>query len=89
MKTVRLIIKGKVQGVFYRAFAKNLAEQLHITGWTKNLPDRTVEIKATATEEALKNFIYNCKQGPPKAIVDELVIEEQPTEQFNDFKIIR
>ena len=89
MKTVRLIIKGRVQGVFYRATAKDVADLLGVRGWVKNLPDDNVEIMATAAEDILQKFIGWCKQGPPKAKVDEVVIEELDTEEFKGFKILR
>lgn len=89
MQTIRLIVKGKVQGVFYRAFIKDTAEQMGITGWVKNLPDKNVELVATSSENILKNFISICRQGPPRAIVEEIIKEELPVEQFNGFKIIR
>jgi len=89
MKTVRLVIKGKVQGVFYRATAKDVADELGIKGWIKNLPDRNVEIKATATEDTLQKFIDWCKQGPPKARVDEVIVEELSLEEPKDFRVIR
>ena len=90
MKTIRLTVKGKVQGVYYRASAKNIAEQLAITGWIKNLPDRNVEIIATtSSEELLQQFIDWCRQGPPRAIVEEVIIEELTIEPFTGFRIIR
>ena len=89
MKTVRLIIKGKVQGVFYRATAKDVADLLAIKGWVKNLPDNNVEITATATDESLQKFIAWCKQGPPKAKVDEVIVEYLDLQEFSGFKIIR
>ena len=89
MKTVRLIIKGKVQGVFYRATAKDVADLTGVKGWVKNLPDNNVEITATATEETLRRFINWCKQGPPKARVEDVVIEELELQEFNNFKVIR
>ena len=89
MKTIRLTIKGKVQGVFYRATAKDVADQLGIKGWVKNRPDKNVEIKATASEEILQKFINWCKQGPPKATVDDVIVEELGLEEFNGFSIIR
>ena len=89
MKTIRLTIKGKVQGVFFRATAKDIADELGIKGSVKNLPDRNVEIKATATEDILQKFIDWCKQGPPKARVDEVIVEELNAEEFNGFRIIR
>jgi acylphosphatase len=89
MKTIRLTVKGKVQGVYFRANAKNKASELGITGWVKNLPDDTVEIKATATDDLLQQFINWCREGPSRAIVNDLIIEELPYEPFIDFRIIK
>ena len=89
MKTVRLTIKGKVQGVFYRATAKDVADLIGVNGWVKNLPNDNVEIIATATEEILQKFINWCKQGPPKAKVDDVNVEELELQEFNGFRIIR
>ena len=89
MQTIRLIVKGKVQGVYYRAFIKEMADQLSVSGWIKNLPDKNVEIKATATEEQLQQFINWCKQGSARAIVNEVMIEELSIEAFNGFRIFR
>ena len=89
MKTVRLTIKGKVQGVFYRATAKDVADLTGVKGWVKNLHDDNVEITATAPQETLQKFINWCKQGPPKARVDNVIVEELDLEEFNGFRIIR
>ena len=89
MKTIRLTIKGKVQGVFYRAIAKEVADALGIKGWIRNLPDRNVQITATATDELLQKFAGWCKQGPPKAKVDEVIVDDLVLEEFRDFRIIR
>ena len=89
MKTVRLTITGKVQGVFYRATAKDVADLTGVKGLVKNLPDSNVEITATATEEALQKFINWCKQGPPKARVDDVIVDELDLQEFNGFRIIR
>ena len=89
MKTIRLTIKGKVQGVFYRATAKDVADLLGIKGWVKNLSDNNVEITATASGETLQKFINWCKQGPPKARVDDVIVEDVDLQEFNGFKVIR
>lgn len=89
MKTVRLIIKGKVQGVFYRATAKDVADLIGVKGWVKNLPDDNVEIMATAADDVLQKFIAWCKQGPPRAKVDEVIVEELNSEEFKGFRIMR
>ena len=89
MKTVRLIIKGKVQGVFYRATAKDVADLTGVKGWVRNLPDDSVEITATAPEGTLQKFISWCKQGPPKARVDDVIVKELDLQEFSNFKVIR
>jgi acylphosphatase len=89
MKTIRLTIKGRVQGVFYRATAKDVAELIGVKGWVRNLPDRNVEITVTASEDVLQKFIDWCKQGPPKATVDEVIVEDLALEEFKGFRIIR
>lgn len=89
MPTVHLIVKGSVQGVFYRATAKNIAEKIGITGWIKNTKDGDVEIMATGTAERLKQFIDWCKKGPAKAIVTEILISPKPDEAFDLFYITR
>ena len=89
MKTIRLIIKGKVQGVFFRATAKDIADRLGIQGWVRNLPDKNVEIIATATDELLAQLIEWCKKGPPRAIVDEVIIEDMEAQPAQGFRIMR
>ena len=89
MKTVRLTINGKVQGVFYSATAKDVADLTGVKGWVRNLPDNNVEITATATEETLQKFINWCKQGPPKARVEKVIVEELDLEEFNGFSVFR
>lgn len=89
MKTIRLTIKGRVQGVFYRATAKDVAELIGVKGWVRNLPDKNVEITVTASEDVLQKFIDWCKQGPPKATVDEVIVEDLTLEEFKGFRIIR
>lgn len=89
MQTIRLIIKGKVQGVNYRANAKNVADLIGVKGWVRNLPDSNVEITATAAEDVLQKFIGWCKQGPPRAVVEEVIVEETALVEFSVFRIIR
>jgi acylphosphatase len=58
------IIRGRVQGVGFRYFAKNKAEELHLTGWVRNLPDGTVEVLAVGPVPALEQFMQRLKVGP-------------------------
>ncbi|MGN6401508.1 MAG: acylphosphatase [Flavisolibacter sp.] len=89
MPTVHLLIKGKVQGVFYRATAKDVAKELGLTGWVKNTKEGNVEALASGSAEQLQQFINWCRQGPAKAIVTNVEINFFEEQAFNDFKIIR
>jgi acylphosphatase len=89
MNTIRLIVTGKVQGVFYRQSAKAKAMELYITGTVKNLPAGDVEIIATGNREQLDSLITWCKIGPPKAVVTNIRIEELSVQLFGNFSIIR
>lgn len=84
-----MIVKGKVQGVYYRASAKKTAEQLSIRGWIKNLPDRNVEINAIGSEELIQKYIDWCRQGPLGAVVQDVIVEDIPEEGFTDFRILK
>jgi len=83
------MIKGNVQGVFYRASAKEVAEKLSITGWIKNTINGEVEAMASGDTKAVQEFINWCKKGPSKAIVKEVVVTEKEGVSFNEFSIIR
>jgi acylphosphatase len=87
MPTVHLIIKGRVQGVFYRASAKQIAKEIGATGWVKNTDEGDVEIVAVGTEEQLRKFIDWCKVGPTHATVTEVVIDHIEGESFKNFEI--
>lgn len=89
MPTMRLIIRGKVQGVFYRATARDVAEQKGITGWVKNTVEGYVEIMATGSEDQLENFLQWCRQGPPRAQVTAIDQEYLPEQDFDGFRITR
>jgi acylphosphatase len=89
MSTYHILVKGKVQGVFYRASAKEKAEELELTGWVKNTPEGDVEITVCGKEEQVLLFVAWCRQGPPMAKVSE--VQESKVDEiiFNNFKIIR
>lgn len=75
MKQVRLKIYGQVQGVFYRANARDKAQELGLQIEAENQPDGTVEIIAEGRGEDLKKFIDWCYQGPPSAKVEKIDIK--------------
>lgn len=88
MKRYHLVVSGKVQGVFYRDFARLQAEKLHLTGWVKNLSNGTVEILAEGSESDLKKYVLACKRGPLVAFVKAVDIKESDaTGEFSEFDI--
>jgi len=89
MPTVHLIIKGKVQGVFYRVRAKKTAYKNGITGWVRNTPAGDVEMMATASQNALDSFIEWCRKGPAAAKVSNVEVTEKEEQLFDEFTIIR
>ena len=89
MPAVHLIIKGKVQGVFFRATAKDVADEIGITGWVRNTMDGNVEIVASGNKEQLDRFIEWCRQGPPKAVVTDVILSPKTDESFERFRIAR
>ena len=89
MPTIHLLIKGKVQGVFYRVTAKKIADKLKLTGWIKNTINDDVEATVTGGEEQLQQFINWCKKGPEKAKVEDVITTQETETPFNDFEIVR
>jgi len=89
MSTVHLLIKGKVQGVFFRATAKEVADKLGIKGWVKNTWSDDVEAMATGSEDAVQKFIEWCKIGPRKAFVEKIIVTPKEDASFKDFSVIR
>jgi acylphosphatase len=83
------IIKGRVQGVFFRATTQEYAERMGITGTVRNVPDGTVEIFAQGPRDKLERFIEKLegKSGPGMVVVlkNNFTI---PTKKFSDFDII-
>ena len=76
MPTVHILIKGKVQGVFYRASAKEAADRCHIAGWIRNTREGHVEALASGHEEDLNRFIAWCRKGPEQAVVSDVIVSD-------------
>lgn len=89
MKTLRIIVSGRVQGVFFRASTKAVADQIGIRGIVKNLPDGTVFIEAEGEDFLMEDFLDWCKYGPDDARVDDISIEEIETKNYRNFNILK
>jgi acylphosphatase len=88
MRKVKILVSGRVQGVYFRAFTQNKAKQLGVKGSARNLPDGRVEIIAEAEKGAIEDFIQWCHKGPVTARVDHIEMTElQPDEQLTSFDV--
>jgi acylphosphatase len=87
---VRLLIEGRVQGVFFRASAQAEARRLGLTGWVRNRPDGAVEIVAEGERKKLHDLIAWCRHGPRGAEVENVRIGwEEFSGEFSAFRITR
>lgn len=82
-----LRITGRVQGVFFRSSTKRKAEELHVTGRVRNVPDGSVEVFAEGSEEDLQELIKWCQEGPAGARVEGVEIQEATEEGGEGFRI--
>jgi len=71
-KTVDIKIRGKVQGVYFRKYTREKAQELGVNGWVKNKNDGSVEIYATGLETAVDKLIEFCHLGSPAADVESV-----------------
>jgi acylphosphatase len=79
----RFFVSGRVQGVGYRYFAVDTAEQLRLTGYAKNLADGRVEVYAIGTSDELRDFARELRRGPAHAAVAD--VAEVEAEVLLDF----
>jgi acylphosphatase len=88
-KRIQLIVRGRVQGVYFRAATQREARRLGITGWVKNRPDGGVEILAEGDEDAIKELGSWANHGPSAARVDSVDIRWRGyTGEFYEFQIV-
>ena len=72
----RLLIRGRVQGVGYRAWVEHRARRLGLQGWVRNRRDGSVEALFAGAEEIVTNMVASCRRGPSSARVDDIAEEE-------------
>jgi acylphosphatase len=88
-KRVELIIRGRVQGVFFRAAAQREARRLGITGWVKNRTDGSLELTAEGEEDSIRELTGWAQHGPSAARVDHVDVRWRGySGEFPEFVII-
>lgn len=88
MKALRLLISGRVQGVYYRKSTQLQARELGLAGWVRNLPDGRVEVHCEGPDQAVDELVAWCYQGPPDALVRS--VEQHPTlfQAYSTFEVL-
>ena len=83
-----ILVSGRVQGVYYRAFTQEAALRLGLTGFCRNLPDGSVEVVAEGDREVIEILIDRLRIGPPRAKVEAIQVNWKTADKsFKDFSI--
>ena len=87
--TVRKRVRahGDVQGVFFRDSARRAAEEHGVAGWAANRPDGTVEAVFEGDADAVERLVALCREGPGRATVEQLDVEDEPPEGLQGFSV--
>jgi len=88
-KHLDITVTGHVQGVFYRASTKAVADQLGVKGCVINEPNGSVFIEAEGDDMALEMFLDWCKEGPEHAKVISVQSNEGELKNYRNFEVVR
>lgn len=80
-------VTGRVQGVFFRAWTKQQADELGVTGWVRNCPDGRVDAHVEGEDSAVQRLIDQLRRGPPAAQVEDVHVWDVETFDFDDFEV--
>jgi acylphosphatase len=83
----RLIVHGRVQGVFFRDTARRMAQSRDLGGWARNTPEGTVELVFEGEREGVNALVRWCREGPRGATVERVEVFEEEPEGLTDFRI--
>lgn len=83
----RVVVHGAVQGVFFRASCQHEAARRGVTGWVSNRPDGAVEAVFEGEDAAVETLIDWCRQGPPRAEVSSVDVNEEDPEGLRGFDV--
>ena len=82
---IKVIVKGRVQGVFYRVHTQSQADRLGVKGYVKNLPDGSVEAVFEGDRQSVSQMVKWCHQGPKASFVEHVLAKE--ADGLSNFKI--
>jgi len=83
----RVVISGRVQGVFFRDTCERVASGLGVRGWVRNRSDGTVEVAAEGSRDAVDALLDWCRQGPSRADVIGIEVHDEPVAAERGFRV--
>ncbi len=89
IRRISVIVKGLVQGVYFRYFTREAAVKTGVSGWVRNLPNGDVQIEAQADEDKLELFLKYVRKGPELSRVENTEVTDLPVLENEDGFVIR
>jgi acylphosphatase len=83
-----VVVKGQVQGVFFRDSTRREAARRGVVGWVRNRPDGAVEAVFEGPSEAVEAMVSFCSRGPRGAYVDDVEVSSEPVEGLIGFEVL-
>ena len=82
-----VVVRGRVQGVFFRDSLRERAETAGVAGWAKNRDDGAVEVVLEGSPGAVEEVLSFCESGPPRADVEDLDVSDEQPEGLSGFSV--
>jgi acylphosphatase len=83
----RVLISGRVQGVFFRDTCRKMAERHGVSGWVRNMPDGSVEAVFEGSTGDVSRLVEWSRHGPRTAVVEDVRVQAEPPEGISGFQI--
>lgn len=83
----RVLVSGRVQGVFFRGTCQEVATEHGVSGWVRNLPDGTVEAVFEGPADDVRHLVEWSRQGPRHAVVEDIRVRQEPPEGISGFEV--
>jgi acylphosphatase len=83
----RVVVHGRVQGVFFRDTTRERASAHGVAGWATNRPDGAVEVALEGPPKAVQAVLEFVQSGPPHARVEDVEVHEEPPEGLSGFSV--
>jgi acylphosphatase len=83
----RVLVSGRVQGVFFRASCREMADRHGVSGWVRNLPDGSVEAVFEGPAADVGHLVEWSRHGPGSAVVEDVRVHAEPPQGISGFQV--